>query len=253
MAAWVGALIASFVQSGFVFTPSLLGPDASRISPVAGLKRLVSSQRLFALVRACVLLSVVALLFLALLREGVSVLVYWPRARWDVGLNAWAEVVGARGLSWVLVLAGYAVLDWSLAAWRHRRELKMSREEVRREQRESEGDPLIKGQRRALHRALIGAAVARGVRSANVVVVNPTHIAVALRYAPDEADAPFVVARAREEAALQLREEAKRQGIPIVRDIPLARSLVVLGLGEEVPEELYKAAAAVLRVSRGEA
>lgn len=250
-AAWCGALIAGFGQAGFLVTPGILSPDTRRISPAAGAKRLLSAQRLFALVRACVLLGIATFIVAGMFRDGAVVLVAWPRSRWDVGLVAWGEVVteGAAALSFAL--AGFAALDWGLAAWRHRREHKMSRDEVRREHRESEGDPLVKGQRRALHRSLAGSAVARGVRSANVVVVNPTHIAVGLRYAPDEADAPFIVARAREDEALALREEAKRLGIPVVRDIPLARSLVVLGPGEEVPEELYRAAAAVLGISRG--
>ncbi|MEN9797221.1 MAG: hypothetical protein RL653_917 [Pseudomonadota bacterium] len=252
VAAWCGALAAGVGQAGCLLTPELLSPDARRVSPAASVKRLLSAPRFFTLLRAGVLLGVVILVVAGLFRDGAGILRAWPRSRWDVGLVAWAEVASEGGASLLAVLAAFAVLDWGLAAWRHRRDLQMSRDEVRREHRESEGDPLVKGQRRALHRALVGAAVSRGVRSASVVIVNPTHIAVGLRYAPDEADAPFIVARAREAEALALREEAKRLGIPVVRDIPLARSLVVLGPGEEVPEELYRAAAAVLRVSRGE-
>jgi type III secretion protein U len=251
LAAWCGTLVAGFAQAGFLLTPGLLAPDGRRISPTAGVKRLFSAQRLFSLIRACVLLGISTLIVAGILRDGASVLLVWPRSRWDVGLVAWGDVAGEGRTTFLFVLAVFSAVDWALAEWRHRREMRMSRDEVRREQRESEGDLLVKGQRRALHRALVGAAVARGVRSANVVVVNPTHIAVGLRYAPDEADAPFIVARAREDEALALREEAKRIGIPVVRNIPLARSLVVLGPGEEVPEELYKAAAAVLGISRG--
>ena len=81
------------------------------------------------------------------------------------------------------------------------------------------------------------------------MVVNPTHIAVALRYAPDECEAPYLVAKGREEDALAIRREAKALGISIVRDIPLARSLIHYDVGEEIPEELYRAAAAVLKVA----
>jgi type III secretion protein U len=84
------------------------------------------------------------------------------------------------------------------------------------------------------------------------VVVNPTHIAVALRYASDECEAPYLVAKAREQEALDLRREAVRLGIPVVRDIPLARSLIHYDVGEEIPAELYEAAAAVLRVAMGD-
>ena len=87
------------------------------------------------------------------------------------------------------------------------------------------------------------------MKTATAVVVNPTHIAVAIRYAEDECEAPYIVARGREEDALKIRREAESLGIPIVRDIPLARTLVHYDVGEEVPEELYQAAAAILKVA----
>lgn len=125
----------------------------------------------------------------------------------------------------------------------------MTREEVKREHKESEGDPRHKGQRRALHRQLSQGGPARGVQKATTVVVNPTHLAVALRYDAGECDAPYLVARGREQEALALREEALRLGIPVVRDVPLARSLIHFDVGEPIPEELYQAAAVVLRAA----
>jgi type III secretion protein U len=117
---------------------------------------------------------------------------------------------------------------------------------VKNEHKESEGDPHHKHQRRALHRQLAAGGPARGVRAATAVVVNPTHIAVAHRYEPKECDAPYLVAKGRESDALALRRAAEQLGIPVVRDIPLARSLVQFDVGMEIPEELYQAAAAVL-------
>jgi len=128
--------------------------------------------------------------------------------------------------------------------------MRMTRDEVRREYRESEGDPLVKGQRRAIHRALAQGGPARGLAQANALVVNPTHFAVALRYVPGECEAPYVVARGHDRDALALRLEAESMGLPIVRDVPLARSLIRLELGEEIPEELFHAAAAVLKVAQ---
>ncbi|MET0402154.1 MAG: EscU/YscU/HrcU family type III secretion system export apparatus switch protein, partial [Cystobacter sp.] len=150
-------------------------------------------------------------------------------------------------LAWVLVALG--VGDYALARRRHVRELMMTREEVKREHKESEGDPRHKSHRRALQRQVAAGGPARGVGKASVVVVNPTHIAVALRYAPEECEAPYLVGKGREADALALRREAERLGVPVIRDVPLARGLVHYDVGEEIPEELYQAAAAVLRVS----
>jgi type III secretion protein U len=151
----------------------------------------------------------------------------------------------------VLVVLG--VGDWMLAKRRHVKDLMMSHQEVKQEHKNSEGDPHHKSKRKSLHKQLANGGRARGVQKATAVVVNPTHIAVALRYAEDECDAPYIVAKAREEDALKLRQEAAALGIPVVRDIPLARSLIHYDVGEEVPEELYQAAAAILKVALEEA
>jgi len=183
---------------------------------------------------------------------------------WLAGRDGFGTVVGAvRGdavgaalaaLGWVKAVAlragaaagVLAALDFGLSRRRHWRELMMSREEVKNEHKQSEGDPHHKQQRKAMHRQLAAGGPERGVRAATAVVVNPTHVAVALRYAPRECDAPYLVAKGREQDALALRRAAQELGIPIVRDVPLARSLVQFDVGVEIPEELYQAAAAVL-------
>jgi type III secretion protein U len=150
-------------------------------------------------------------------------------------------------LAWVLLALGVA--DYALARRRHLKDLMMTREEVKREYKESEGDPHHKAQRKALHRQFAQGGAARGVQKATAVIVNPTHIAVALRYDNKECEAPYLVAKGCEADALALRREAQRRGIPVVRDVPLARSLIHYDIGEQIPEELYQAAAVVLRVA----
>jgi type III secretion protein U len=174
------------------------------------------------------------------------------RAAWGAGARAPAALL--LGLGPTLLQAAAALLalglgDLALARRRHLRSLRMSREELRREQRSAEGDPHAKGQRRARHRALASGGPARGVPAATVVVVNPTHLAVALRFVEAECDAPYIVARGHGEDALKLKREAAARHIPVVKDVPLARALVQYEPGEEVPEELYQAAAAVLKVA----
>ncbi len=248
-----GALVASLGVSvamvGFELNPEHLTPKLERISPAAGLKRLFSVRSLVEVAKALVVMGVVAaLVWNEVEKSGPDAL----RAVWLDGAVGLSQLVGrlaplATRIAWVLLVLG--VGDYALARRRHLQDLMMTREEVKREYKESEGDPHHKAQRKALHRQFAQGGQARGVQKATAVVVNPTHIAVALRYDSKECEAPYLVAKGREEDALALRREAQRLGIAVVRDIPLARSLIHYDVGEQIPEELYQTAAVVLRVA----
>jgi type III secretion protein U len=242
----LAALTVHLTVTGWHPTVSLLAPRPERISPVGGFKRLFSGGRWIE--------PLLSLLFLL----GIGGWLYGKR---DALMEGWHRALRLEGpgalfsalvqsLSTLTSLFGLllviACVEAFWARHRHARSLRMSAEEVKREHRQSEGDPQHKAQRRALHRQFVSGGSERGVAKATAVVVNPTHLAVALRYAPDEHEAPYVVAKGRESDAKALREEAQRLGIPIVRDVPLARSLIPLDVGEAIPEELYRAAAAVL-------
>ena len=123
----------------------------------------------------------------------------------------------------------------------------MTKHEVREEYKETEGNPLHKSLRRQMHREILLQSIMEAVRRANVVVVNPTHLAVALRYERGAMNAPVVVAKGAELAAARIRELAKESHVPVTRDVSLARALYELEVDEEVPEELYEAVAVVLR------
>jgi type III secretion protein U len=138
-------------------------------------------------------------------------------------------------------------------AWMRR--LRMSKDEVRREHKDSEGDPMLKQARERAYHDMLAQATIAAVRTATVVVVNPTHLACALRYRQGEEgdegegpdDAPVVVASGAGELAQQILQAAQQWGIPVVRDVPLARALVELQVGDVIPEALYEAVAEILR------
>jgi FlhB-like protein len=158
-------------------------------------------------------------------------------------LCAWAAGIG-------LVL-GALDLIVVRRAWQKR--WMMSRDEVRREFRESEGDPEIKAARRRAHQQLLTSAAVHAVKDASIVVINPTHLAVALRYREEEDSAPRIVAQGDGELARRIVEAAHAYGVPVVRDIPVARALAELDVGDEIPEALYEAVAEILNeVSRAE-
>jgi type III secretion protein U len=244
----LGAGVAGLATAGWAPSAAVLVPRLERLDPLAGLRRLWSwrtaAETLQNLAVAALVLAVLTagawsllpsvLRLPALGEPGAGLLLLRPRA-----LNVWTRAL--------LLAAALGTLDLFLARWRHRRSLRMTRDEIRREHREQEGDPRHRAHRRAAHRQLLLAGRARGVKAASVVVVNPVHVAVGLRWAPEECEAPYLVARGREEEAATLRAEALALGIPVVRDVALARGLVQYDVGEEVPEELYRAAAVVLQ------
>ena len=247
--AWLMALIVSLAQAGIEWNVSHATPNFSRLDPSAGLKRLFSTGPLKEIGKGLVVVGSVYIIGAPYFRELIASSPRLIETPGNVGIFA---ALGA--LQPVLFKAAFAIvlfggIDYGLARRKHILDLMMSREEVKREHKNSEGDPHHKAKRKQLHQQISAGGPARGVHKATVVVVNPTHIAIALRYVEDECDAPYIVAKGTEEDALKIRKEAQFRDIPIVRDIPFARTLINYDVGEEVPEELYQAAAAVLKVA----
>jgi type III secretion protein U len=244
VAALGAGLLAGGLQTRFLLVPSLAAPRWDRIDPRAGLRRLLSPGRagLAALGTARALLC--AGIGLLLLRAGAPALAALPR----LGAAGLAEALPGlsrpQALATSALLGAFGLLDLALARRRLGRSLRMTREEVLREQRSEEGEPRLKAERRRTHRAL---AAAGPLRAAAVVVVNPAHLAVALAHRRGSDEAPVVLAKASGRAAARLRAQARRAGVPLVRDVALARSLFRLAeVGEQIPEELFEAAAALL-------
>jgi type III secretion protein U len=246
---FLAALGVSFAMVGPELNAGHLLPRLERIDPVAGLKRLFSLRSVVELLKALAMVGVLTWLAWSEVSKAGAEVLRLVFAEGALSLAVVLELLEryAFTLVWLLMVLG--LVDYGLARRRHLKDLMMTREEVKREYKQSEGDPHHKAQRQAVHRQLAQGGSARGVQKASVVVVNPTHLAVALRYETAECEAPYLVAKGREADAHVLRREAERLGIPIVRDVSLARSLIHYDVGEEIPEELYQAAAAVLRVA----
>ena len=243
VAAAVAALLGG-VQARGTLATNKLAPDLSRLA--GGLGSLVSGQRAVSLVRGLVTAVIVGQLVRGRLVELL------PALAATVGEPARAAAVAGRAAAMLvrdvgLVLLASAVVDLALTlrSWRNR--LKMSPDEVKREARESEGDPQLKAARERAHHELLTQAAVHAVKEASVVIVNPTHLATALRYQEDEDAAPTVVSQGEGAIARQILEAARAYNIPIVRDVPLARALRELEVGDQIPESLYEAVAEILR------
>jgi type III secretion YscU/HrpY family protein len=244
--------LASFLQIGGVASADPVTPKLSRLDVVKGTKNLFSQRQLIELVKSVVKIVVIGWVAFATLRDGL---------RGTVGLvardtQATLSVSGTLVMSMLLrvgaAIAVLAVLDVMYQRWRFRQDQKMTKEEVKREHKESEGDPHAKQQRERLHREIVEHAALEEVRGADVLVVNPTHLAVALTYDEEDSDAPEVVAKGQDDLAQRMIRAAEEAGVPVMRDVPLAQALHELSVGEEIPEQLYEAVAAVLRAAWSE-
>lgn len=247
------AAIATVVQTGPVLATEAIGMDASRLDPIAGAGRLFGRDAWIELARSILKVLIVAWVASGVVEDamrGAIALVGRDAAALASTLGAVVQTLLFRSGGAMLAVA---IADVLYQRWRLAKELRMTKEEVKREHKESEGDPHAKGERERVRREIAQHDTAEAVRNASVVVVNPTHVAVALRFDEEGSEgAPEVVAKGMEEQAMFIRRLAEEAGVPIVRDVPLARGLFELELGEEIPERLYDAVAAVLHVAWAE-
>ena len=265
LGAWGGALmliaiaVAGPQGRGVVSTKPIM-PDASRLSPGQNIKRVLGGQSVVELIKSLVKLAMIALLVKMTLGGA------WDDflALTDLSPQAFLLVV-RRHVVRLLMTSGLAYLaiaafDYVWQVWRFEQSLKMSRDEIKQEMRQTEGDPMVKQRIRSFGRALARRQMMRDVPKADVVITNPTHLAVALRYEPLKAAAPIVVAMGQRKIAERIKAIAKANGVPCVENKPLARALVASArVGSTIPAELYVAVAEVLafvfrrRVARGRA
>ena len=241
------ALAASAAQAGLRVSFDPVAFKFEKLNPVAGLKRLVSVRSLVdflkMLAKALVLSAVVAGTVRSLMPMLVGASLQPVAGVVSVGWDALLWLMGGA----LLVFAAVAPLDAGLQRWLFLREQRMSKDEVKREYKDMEGDPLIKGMRRQLAHEIANGSPQSRVPRATVVVTNPTHYAVALHYEAGRTALPVIVAKGADAQAALIRRLATEHRVPIVGNPPLARALFKLPLDQPVPEPLFEAVAAVLR------
>ncbi|HHH38902.1 MAG TPA: flagellar type III secretion system protein FlhB [Sedimenticola sp.] len=241
------AIASSVVLGGMAFSAGSLAPKFSKLNPVQGVKRIVSAKGLVELLKA------LAKFFLI---GGVTTLVIWQSLDGFLGLGrmdpvqALAEMGSLVGWSFVLIattLILIALVDVPFQLWDHNRQLKMTRQEIRDEMKETEGRPEVKGRIRSLQREMAQRRMMEEVPKADVIVTNPTHYAVALRYDQERMQAPRVVAKGVDLVAGSIRRVGAEHGVPVVESPMLARAIYVhTRLGETIPAGLYLAVAKLL-------
>ena len=224
-----------------------LAPDISRLFKLQGLTRMFSLEGLMELPRLLIKLFLIAGVGWLLVRYYRGDLIELPQQDLGVAMRDTLHVAGVAFLCMAAVMMLVAAVDVPLSLWQYARKHRMTKEEVRKEHRESEGDPHVKGRIRNLQRQAAQRRMMADVPKADVIVTNPTHYAVALRYSEKEGGAPRVLAKGADMVAAKIRELGTEHKIPILEAPPLARALYRhTEIGHQIPEALYAAVAEVL-------
>lgn len=229
---------------GFIFTAHPLKPDFGRLNPAKGLKRLFSARLLKETLKTVLKTAVYAIATWLLIRDALNR--YAVTAGETERLPALiGEAVMRLIFAYILIAFAFVVLDQILVRGEFTKQMRMSRREVTREAKDREGDPRIRSKRKQLHQEFVAASQSVGqLAGSDMLVVNPQHFAVALRYDPARMDAPMVTAKGRNRFALALKEEAYRRGIPVIAKPALARALYrACNTGSEIPATNFEAVA----------
>jgi flagellar biosynthetic protein FlhB len=241
------AILSSVALGGFNVSLEAMAPKLSKLDPVKGMKRVFSAKGLMELVKSLakfVLVTAATVVLLYMLADqllGLSSLDIKQAIGEGMTLVAWSSVLMAS----TLILM--ALIDVPFQLWQHKRELKMTQQEVRDELKETEGRPEVKGRLRQLQREIAQRRMMQEVPKADVIVTNPTHYAVALRYDPDEMQAPIVVALGKDLVAANIREVGQAHDVPLVEAPTLARALYFnTELNQAIPGALFLAVAQLL-------
>jgi len=245
---FIAAIAINLSQSGFNLTGKPLMPKGERVSPLKGLKRIFSAQGLFNFGKSVIKILIVGPIAYWTIRDHMGEILV-------LHLQTLTSII-ETGTSWIVVLlfkligvlALLSVADFAFEKWRYKRDLKMSKQEIKEEMKDQDGDPHMKSRRREKAREYSRRErLDHAVMKSDVVVTNPTHYAVALRYDPDDSAAPRVIVKGIRKRALRIKELAAEFRIPTVEDRPLARALYAsVDERTEIPEELYPAVAALL-------
>jgi len=238
---FISAVFLNIVQVGFMMSPDVLQIKWERLNPIEGAKRIISVRGLVKLgvsLGKLSLLVLVASWFSYLVFPSFVALMSAPP---ETILRDIFNSTVQLGILLALALILLGVLDFAFQKWKHEKDLMMSKQEVREEMKSMEGDPLLRQRRRDAHRKLATSQELSKVASADVVITNPTHISIAIKYDPESMPAPVVVAKGAGEIAFQIRKLANEHGIPIIERKSLARQMYRdVKTGDEIPFELYE-------------
>jgi flagellar biosynthetic protein FlhB len=247
IAGFVLGVVGSFVQIGSIFSFEPITPDLEKLNPISGFQRVFSFKQAVDGLRIFLKTIVVGLVAYALVRSETFHSHEYMGAEPYVILSALARIAKTIFLSMIGVLGIFAVIDFIYQKFEFNKNLRLTKQEAKQEHREREGDPQIKARIRSVQREMARKRMMQAVRKADVIVTNPTHFAVALAYDKNSMAAPRVVAKGADFLAQRIKKIASEAGVPLVENVPLARTLYKsVKVGHPIPRALYQAVAEVL-------
>lgn len=251
--ALVVGFLSQSVQFKWMVTTKPLEPKLSKLNPISGFKRMFSKQALFDLALSIVKIALIFAICYSVIKDNLTVLLTLYDLEIEASLGILFDLIMDLGIKVSLVYFIIALGDLVFQKFKHKKELRMSKQEVKDEYKNSEGDPKVKSQQRQRMQQASRRRMMQSIPEADVVITNPTHFAVALKYDNTVNQAPIVVAKGADYLAFKIKEIAKENDIVIYEDKPLARMLYSnVDIGREIPTELYQAVAEVLAYVYGE-
>ncbi|MEW5739326.1 MAG: type III secretion system export apparatus subunit SctU [Myxococcota bacterium] len=235
-----------FLQVGALFAFKALMPKLEKLNPIAGLKNMVSKKQIVELVKSMVKLGITGYVVYGVVRDAMSLVVATINGNAELTMLVMGELVFRVVNRIVLLYVVFAIFDVWFQRMSYMKDMMMSKDDVKKEYKESEGDPHHKAKRKEMHQEIMESAQMDAVKGADVIVTNPDHVAVALKYDREKDAAPKVIAKGINVKAETIRELAKSYDVPLLRNVPLAHALLRIDVNDEVPEALYDAVAEVL-------
>jgi flagellar biosynthesis protein FlhB len=243
----LASVAVNLYQVGFLFRFDPMIPNLDRLNPISGLQNVFSWKMIAELVKSILKIMIVGYIPYSTIRDNMPLLMRLFQLEPMQSLIVILDLIFGMVLKILLILLVLAVGDWFFQLWRHEENLKMSKEDIKEEYKQREGDPKVKAKIRERQRKIATRRMMQEVPKATVVVTNPTHIAVALRYEQDQDSAPLVVAMGTGLIAQRIKEIAKEHGVPVIENKPLAQTLhKMVDVGDEIPRDLYNAVAEIL-------
>ncbi len=240
-------VLAQFAQIGFLYSPEILNMKFERINPIQGMQRLISKKAIVEAIKGIFKISVVIWITYSVMRSNIGSFLGFLHADAEQSLAFGKYLMVKLGFSILMGLGVIALLDFGWEKWSYRKKMMMTKQQAKEESKEKDGNPEVKNKIRQIQRQMAQKRMMDDVKKADVIVTNPTHISVALKYDGETMIAPAVMAKGADHLALRIREIAKENDIPIVENIMLARTLYkTVKVGHGVPKTLFKTVAEIL-------
>ncbi|HYH95814.1 type III secretion system export apparatus subunit SctU [Hyalangium sp.] len=246
----IGGLV-EFLQVGSLFTMDPLMPKLEKLNPIQGMKNMFSKKTVVEMIKNLAKVSVAGYLVFGVVRDGMGMVVQTVRQDIPGIMMVMGEMTYRVAFKVGLLFLLFSIFDIWWQRKSYMKDMMMSKDEVKREYKQSEGDPHHKAHRKQMHQEIMESAQMETVKSADVIVTNPDHVAVALRYDRDKDAAPRVLAKGLDFKAERIKEMARAADIPLLRNVPLAHALLRVDVGQDIPEDLYDAVAEVLNFVYG--